>query len=206
MGKSYSTGKLIVRYTIQDIVKRKALEYVFKNLTTTSRSIYMENSPQLALAYSGVGNFSSKQGNPEPFGSLFKFSSGDNHSGESPNALGGLLKELETKKSIHGGENHIEVATLYNMIGTVYEEQNKLSKAIAYLSKALEIEKSIKRENNPEIAVSYDRIGVKYVNQDENEKALECFLEALELKKSIFGGENHIEVARSHSYIGGVYH
>ena len=104
-------------------------------------------------------------------------------------------KALELTKKEYG-ENHVDVATSYNNIASVYNSQGKYDEALELYNKALNILKSILGENHVYVAYTYNNIALVYVKQGKYEKALELYNKALDIYKSTLG-ENHVYVANS---------
>ena len=102
------------------------------------------------------------------------------------------------------GENHPEVATCYNNIGSIFDSKGDYAKALGYYKKALSIRLSVFGENHPEVADSYNNIGSIYDSQGDYAKALEYYKKALSIRLSVFG-ENHPDVADSYNNIGFIY-
>ena len=50
------------------------------------------------------------------------------------------------------GENHPDVATIYNDMGCVYQDKGELSKALEYHNKSLTIRLNTLGENHPDVA------------------------------------------------------
>ena len=102
------------------------------------------------------------------------------------------------------GENHPEVATCYNNIGSIYSSQGDYAKALEYYKNALSILLSVFDENHPEVATCYNNIGFIYDSQGDYANASEYYKKALSIRLSVFG-ENHPDVADSYNNIGGIY-
>jgi tetratricopeptide (TPR) repeat protein len=70
--------------------------------------------------------------------------------------------------------NSLTVATSYNNIGSLYDDQGKNEKAFEYYMKALAIQER-EAPNSLTVATSYNNIGSLYKNQGKNEKAFDFF-------------------------------
>ena len=101
-----------------------------------------------------------------------------------------------------------ELATIYNNIGRIYEDQGNIEKALEYYFSSL----TIREENNEKfkVAQTYNNIAVVYKNQGEIEKALEYHFLSLKIKEDI--ERNHPDdvrnkkgIAISYDNIGVIY-
>ncbi|MEJ8768598.1 DUF2225 domain-containing protein [Prevotella sp. HCN-7019] len=102
------------------------------------------------------------------------------------------------------GDKHPDVATSYNNIGLVYNDQGNYVKALESYNKALEIYLSVFGDKHPNVATSYNNIAAVYFSQGNYAQALEYYNKALELYLSVFG-DRHPSVATNYNNIGGVY-
>ena len=103
------------------------------------------------------------------------------------------------------GEEHPDVATTYNNIGTIFAHQGEYAQALEYYSKSLDIKKKIFGKEHPILVKSYNNIGTVYNTYGAYDRALEYHTKALEIQKKIFG-EEHPDVATIYNNIGLVYH
>ena len=60
------------------------------------------------------------------------------------------------------GTNHVDVASSYNNLGTVYSKTGDLEKAEEYYEWALEIKKEQLGANHVSVATSYSNLGTVY--------------------------------------------
>ena len=102
------------------------------------------------------------------------------------------------------GDSHPDVATSYNNIGLVYNDQGNYVKALESYNKALEIYLSVFGDKHPNVATNYNNIAVVYFSQGNYAQALEYYNKALELYLSVFG-DRHPNVATNYNNIGAVY-
>ena len=102
------------------------------------------------------------------------------------------------------GENHSDVATIYNEIGLVYAGQGYYALALEYYEKALKTWLEVFGENHPNVALGYNNIGLVYIDQGDYYPGMEFVEKALKIQLEFFG-EKHPDVARSYNNIGGVY-
>lgn len=123
--------------------------------------------------------------------------------GDYDKAMAYFNKALFFDKKILGN-NHPNVAALYNNIGSMYIEQGELATALEYQSKALSIRKSNFGEDHPDVETSYNNIGLIYIYQGDYVKALEYHTQALSIREKVLGKENP-DVANTYLNIGAVY-
>ena len=102
------------------------------------------------------------------------------------------------------GPNHVEVATSYNNLGTVYRVTGDLEKAKECHELALKIQKEKLGPNHYHVATSYNNLGIVYRDTGDLEKGKEYHQRALEIKKEQFG-PNHVTVATSYNNLAIVY-
>ena len=78
---------------------------------------------------------------------------------------------------------------LYNLLGMLYEAQNRSEEAEEYYLAAIEIMKRLVEKNaaayEPALATSYNNAGVFYGNQGQPEKAEKYYLAAIEIKERL---------------------
>ena len=112
-------------------------------------------------------------------------------------------RALEIRKE-QLGSNHVDVATSYNNLGTVYRHTGEFAKAKDYHERALEIRKEQLGSNHVDVAASYNNLGTVYWNTGEFTKAKDYYERALEIRKEQLGS-NHVNVAQSYNNLGIVY-
>jgi len=100
--------------------------------------------------------------------------------GKYEEALEVYTKSLDIKTRIYGGDvtgdNHLDVAALYNNIGTVYESLGKYEEALEMHSKSLDIKTRILGgDNHPDVAASIKNIGIVYHNKGDRAAATEMY-------------------------------
>ena len=118
--------------------------------------------------------------------------------------VGEINQELLNIRLSVFGENHPDVATSYNNIGSVYDSLGEYVKALEYYEKSLDISLEIYGESHSDVAISYNNIGGVYNSLGEYVKALECHEKSLDIKLEVYG-ESHPDVAISYNNIGLVY-
>ena len=104
----------------------------------------------------------------------------------------------------HYGDMHSITASLYNDIGTVYDDQGNYSEALTYFLKSLEIFRKVLGDEHVSTAASYNNIGNVYSNLGNYSAALEYYFKSLEIKIKVLG-EEHVSTAASYNNIGNVY-
>ena len=84
-------------------------------------------------------------------------------------------------QEINLDEDHIDLATSYNNIGSLYSKKGRYNKALKYHNKALEIRKTRLGEQSIEVAYSYNNIGVALYYIGAYDNALLSFDAALKI-------------------------
>ena len=83
-------------------------------------------------------------------------------------------------------ENHPDMATAFNNLGSAYSDLGDQKKAVDYYVKALEITKKSLPENHPDLATSYNNLGIANSRFGDQKKAVEYIEKALEIKKKVY--------------------
>ena len=82
-----------------------------------------------------------------------------------------------------------DLGRLYNLLGMLYQAQNKPDKAEKYYLVAIEIQKRLVEKNadayEPGLAMSYNNAGVFYNDQNQPDKAEKYYLAAMEIQKRL---------------------
>ena len=102
------------------------------------------------------------------------------------------------------GENNIEVAKSFSILGTAYWQKGDYEQSLANHKKALAIKLKLLGENQTTISSSYNSMGLVYEKKSDYDEALENFQKALSILIKIFG-EQHPYVSLVYNNIGGVY-
>jgi CHAT domain-containing protein/Tfp pilus assembly protein PilF len=123
--------------------------------------------------------------------------------GKFENALNYFKKALEKNIKIRG-ENHQDVAGLYNNIGVVYYKIGKYEEASFYFEKALMIKKEVLSEDHIDLAYSYNNKGLLMSILGKYELAILEYKKALKIKIHQFGQE-HSSVAATYTNLGNAY-
>ena len=78
---------------------------------------------------------------------------------------------------------------LYNLLGMLYEAQNRSEEAEKYYLAAIEIMKRLVEKNadtyEPDLATSYNNVGAFYSDHGQHEKAEKYYLAAIEIEKRL---------------------
>ncbi|PCH66208.1 MAG: hypothetical protein COC01_08665 [Bacteroidetes bacterium] len=93
------------------------------------------------------------------------------------------------------------LATAYNNIGTIYNGQGEIEKALEYYLLGMNIQEEIKDKEG--VATSYNNIGTFYYNQGKVEKALEYFFLSLKIQEEV---KDKYGMAYSFNNIGFIYY
>ena len=91
-----------------------------------------------------------------------------------------------------------------HMLGWVYDEMGKYSKALSSYKRSLEIRKIVLPPNHHDLARSYNNIGTVYLKTGEYSKALLSYERSLEIYKVALP-PNHPDLATSYNNIGLIY-
>ncbi|MBT9555156.1 MAG: tetratricopeptide repeat protein, partial [Myxococcales bacterium] len=105
---------------------------------------------------------------------------------------------LQIRKKVLG-EEHADVATCYNNVGNVLQEQGKLDEAMEKYEAALQIFKKVDECAN--VAMCYNSMGNVLSTQGKLNEAMEMHEAALQIRKKVLG-EEHADVARSYNNMG----
>ena len=116
-------------------------------------------------------------------------------------------KSLSITKEIYG-EQHGDIATSYNNLGTVFWELHQYDQAKEYFEKSFRIRKDIydenhSDENHSDLAASYNNLGLVYRDLSQYNQAKEYHEQSLAIRKEIYG-EHHGDVATSQNNLGTV--
>ena len=98
----------------------------------------------------------------------------------------------------------IDLATLHNNIGLIYNSLGSHNNAFKHLEKALKIREKVLGENNLMTANSYHNIGIVYNALGSHKKALEYYKKTMKICKAILT-ENDSELATINNSLGNTY-
>ena len=110
---------------------------------------------------------------------------------------------LAIRKKVYGDE-HPDVASSLNNLGTAYQDQGNLPKAIEFYTESVAVFKKVYGDEHPDVASSLNNLGTAYQDQSNPPKAIEFYTESLAIWKKVYGDE-HPTVASSLSNLGRVY-
>ncbi|MBL4716529.1 MAG: tetratricopeptide repeat protein [Bacteroidia bacterium] len=92
------------------------------------------------------------------------------------------------------------LASAYNNIGHIYNNQGEIEKSLGYYFLSLKIKEEVKDKKG--MAYAYNNIGFIYSNQGEIEKALEFYFLSLKIREEI---KDKYGMAHSYNNIGVIY-
>ncbi|MDF1549278.1 MAG: tetratricopeptide repeat protein, partial [Bacteroidales bacterium] len=102
------------------------------------------------------------------------------------------------------GENHPDVAAIFNALGSLYYHKGDVDSCTICFTKVLEIRNKCYGETHPQVANAYNNLGVAYKINGNFEKALSFYLKALEIREKNYTTA-HPNLALSYSNIGVIY-
>ncbi|MCE5319465.1 MAG: tetratricopeptide repeat protein, partial [Parachlamydia sp.] len=134
------------------------------------------------------------------------------------NNLQGLIceKEGDAKKAIQYykdalkigikvyGDEHPDVASSLNNLGSAWQDLGDAKKAIRYCEKALRIYKKVFGDEHPNMAISLNYIGSAWYDLGDAKKAIQYYEEALKICKKVYG-DDHPDVASSLNSLGSAW-
>ncbi|XP_046863552.1 kinesin light chain 1-like [Xenia sp. Carnegie-2017] len=109
--------------------------------------------------------------------------------------------KIETKAF---GPDHVNIATTYSNLGTVYSKMGEYEKAKDFYERAIEIETKAFGPDHVNIAIRYNNLGSVYSKMGEYEKAKDFYERAIEIETKAFGPD-HVNIAIRYSNLGSVY-
>ena len=128
---------------------------------------------------------------------------GLNELGQYDNALKWYFKSLAINENMLGKE-HPHIATTYNNIATVYDNQGKYTDALEWYFKALPIKENVLGKEHSSTATTYNNIAGVYYRQGKYTDALVWYFKALPIYEKVLGKE-HPHTAATYNNIAGVY-
>ena len=99
------------------------------------------------------------------------------------------------------GDEHPDVATSYNNIGSIWDSKGEYDKALGFYQKCLDIRLKTLGDEHPDVATSYNNIGLTWDSKGEYDKALGFYQKCLDIRLKTLGDE-HPDVADSFFAIG----
>ena len=115
-----------------------------------------------------------------------------------------LAKAKEIKVALYG-ENHVQLANVYNNLGMVNYYLQRNTEAIDYYQKALPLYMKEYGEKNANVANCYNNMGMSYFAMNDTANAKLYISKAFELRLSLYG-ESSLPVAESFNNLGSLYH
>ena len=119
-------------------------------------------------------------------------------------ALQSLEKAKEIKVVLYG-ENHVQLANVFNNLGMVNYYLQRNTEAIDYYQKALPLYLKEYGEKNANVANCYNNMGMSYFAMNDTANAKLYISKAYELRLSLYG-ESSLPVAESFNNLGSLYH
>ncbi|XP_046863002.1 uncharacterized protein LOC124456679, partial [Xenia sp. Carnegie-2017] len=110
---------------------------------------------------------------------------------------------LELLDKFKSEESSYDKSWYFSILGLLYYDTGKYSKAKNHHEKALEIQKQSLGPNHVDVAASLNNLGNVYNDTGNYDKAIEFHEKALEIKKQSLG-PNHVDVAMSLNNLGNV--
>lgn len=118
-------------------------------------------------------------------------------------ALQSLEKARDIKVKIYG-DNHVELANVYNNIGMVYYYLHNYKESLLHYELALPLFKKLFGEKHANIANCYNNMGMTYMAMNDTAMASNYLNKALETRLSLYGSK-HLSVAESFNNIGSLH-
>ena len=118
-------------------------------------------------------------------------------------ALSNYEEAMRIFKAIHG-EEHSDVAGIYNTLGNLYIELQMYERAEDYHVKALTIRRHIYGENHPDVGSSYNSLGLVYSGLGVKNQAKEYYEKAVSIAMEVYG-ETHVDLAAGYNNLGLFY-
>ena len=92
---------------------------------------------------------------------------------------------LEIRKKIHQGENHYDIASIYNNFGQMSFERNKFDEALKHFNKVSNIYENLYGKTNVFSADFYQSTGKTFFEKNKLEEAINFFLKAISSREDI---------------------
>ncbi|CAF3357314.1 unnamed protein product [Rotaria sp. Silwood2] len=112
-------------------------------------------------------------------------------------------KELQIQKKILPSR-HVDLASLYNLIGVSNSKMGKLQNAFLYYEKALKIQEEILPSNHADLAITYDNIGLLHQKLGNHVTALSYHQQALEINEEVLSS-HHPDLAINYNNLAQIY-
>ena len=82
-------------------------------------------------------------------------------------------------------EDHPDIATSFNNIGSAYYSLGDYSKTLEYNQKSQQILEKIFQEDHPSMALVYNNIGMACVSLGDYNKSLEYYQKSLQIRENL---------------------
>ncbi|XP_046847655.1 uncharacterized protein LOC124441248 isoform X6 [Xenia sp. Carnegie-2017] len=109
--------------------------------------------------------------------------------------------EIETRTF---GLDHVDIAAMYNNLGSVYRDMGEYEKAKDFYERAIELETKAFGPDHVNIATTYNNLGLVYRDMGEYEKAKDFYERAMKIETKAFGPD-HVNIATTYNNLGSVY-
>ncbi len=97
------------------------------------------------------------------------------------------------------GDEHPNVATRYNNLGSAWDSKGEYDKAIEYYKKALKIDLKALGDEHPGTATDYNNLGLVWYSKGEYDKAIEYYKKALGILRKVHpNGHLHVDTVEKH--------
>jgi tetratricopeptide (TPR) repeat protein len=114
---------------------------------------------------------------------------------------------LKMRMALYEGQNHPEVATSLNNVGTAYNALGDVQESLRYQEQALKMRMALYGDqNHPDVAESLNSVGVAYERLGDAQKSLSYCEQALEMRKALYGDQPRSDIAESLNNVGATYH
>ena len=114
-----------------------------------------------------------------------------------------VSERLINKCEEYYGKEHLNTASIYNDISTIYYDLSKYETAMDFCKKSLAIREKELGDEHPDTASTYINIGNIYDDLCDYQKALEYYHRSLTISEKTYG-THHPEIAELYNNIGNV--
>ena len=101
--------------------------------------------------------------------------------------------------------NEIDLGSIYNNIGMIYQAKKQYAQALKFLKKALAIYKKYYGEKTKIMATGYNNLALIYQDTGDLSQALKYHKKALVARENLLG-KNHADTSVSYDNLGTLYH
>ncbi len=102
------------------------------------------------------------------------------------------------------GEDHLEMAEVYDRLAGMYRRQGMYSEAEKLYKKALNIQERVLGKNHSDTAASYNNLGLLYNDLGKYQEAEELYRKSLAIEEKV-SGEGHPNTATSYNNLAILY-